>query len=436
LAIGSVIGEAKLADTDRILAQLRSGRLSRRDALRGLLVGGVAAASAPLLIEQALADEAGKQTGPGGLPLARPNRPVTLPLHEDPIASGLKPETGGVFKIFNYADYVDKKLLDAFGKKYDVDVQLTTFDSMDQGITRLATRQVQMDVTEITSDRIGQAVAGKLLKPINHDYIPNLKQNVWPSFQSPFYDVGSRYTVPYTMYTTGIGWRSDKVAEDIHKLENPWSIFWNAQKYKGYTAVLDDSRESLAMAMLYRHQYDINTEDPGLINQALADLKAMIPICNPKINITGYQTLPQGSSWINHTWSGQMLSAVFAYLPKGTDASVIQYWAAPRGKGPIQNDMWAVCASTSKPVLAHLWLDFILDEQNAYNNFVDFTGYQPPQNKITADSLIAGKVIPENLRTAIMSPEDIGPNSLQECALTPKGLKLWQDAYARFSAGG
>jgi spermidine/putrescine transport system substrate-binding protein len=434
------LGEADLSDVDKlssqILAELKGGRLSRRDALRGLLAGGIAAAAAPLLIERALADEAGKQVGPGGLPLARPNRPVTLPLHEDPIKSGLKPETGGTFKIFNYADYVDKKLLDAFGKKYDVDVQLTTFDSMDQGITRLATRQVQMDVTEITSDRIGQAVAGKLLKPINHDYIPNLKQNVWPSFQSPFYDVGAQYTVPYTIYTTGIAWRGDKVSEDIPKLDNPWSIFWHAERYKGYVGVLDDSRESLAMAMLYRQQYDINTEDPALIDQALADLKAMIPICNPKINITGYQTLPQASSWINHDWSGQILSAVFAYLPKGTDPSVLRYWAPPRGKGPIQNDMWAICAGTTKPVLAHLWLDFILDEQNAYNNFVDFTGYQPPQNKITADSLVASKAIPENLRTAIMSPEDIGPDSLQECALTAQGLKLWQNAYARFNAGG
>ena len=44
--------------------------------------------------------------GPGGLPLARPNGRSTLPLWEDPIASGLKPETGGEFTIFNYPDYI------------------------------------------------------------------------------------------------------------------------------------------------------------------------------------------------------------------------------------------------------------------------------------------------------------------------------------------
>ena len=49
---------------------------------------------------------------------------------------------------------------------------------------------------------------GKVLQPLNLSYIPNLRQNVWPSLASPWYDVGSRYTVPYTIYTTGIAWRA------------------------------------------------------------------------------------------------------------------------------------------------------------------------------------------------------------------------------------
>jgi spermidine/putrescine-binding protein len=87
-------------------------------------------------------------------------------------------------------------------------------------------------------------------------------------------------------------------------------------------------------------------------------------------------------------------------------------------------------------VLAHLWLNFLLDEQNAYSNFVNFNGYQPPINSITADTLLADKRIPESLRTAIMTPDDIGPDSLQECALTTPGLSLWQAGYARFVAAG
>jgi len=417
-------------ERSRVPAGLRRSLISRRQALAAF---GLATTAPLWLTGRAGAEDA--PSGPGGIPLARPDRPVTLPLFEDPIKSGLPPETGGTFNIFNYADYVDPKLVQAFGKKYGVEVLVTPFDSIDQAITKLATGTLQMDVTEITNNRIAQAVAGKLLKPINHDYIPNLAKNVWPSLQSPYYDTGSRYSVPYTIYSTGIGWRSDKVAEDIHNLDNPWSIFWRAEKYKGYVAVLDDSREALALAMLHRGRTDLNTEDPEVIDAALADLLALMPICNPKVNTLGYQTLPQGSSWLNQTWSGNILTSIFSELPKGFDPGLLQYWAAPRGKGPVQNDMWAVCATATKPVLAHLWLDFLLDESNAYHNFVDFNGYQPPINSITRQSLVDGKVIPPNLQTAIMSPEDFGPGSLQESQLTSQGQKLWQSAFARFSAG-
>ena len=44
---------------------------------------------------------------------------------------------------------------------------------------------------------------------------------MWPSFTNPWYDQGGSYTVPYTIYTTGIGWRNDQVPADIGALPNP-----------------------------------------------------------------------------------------------------------------------------------------------------------------------------------------------------------------------
>ncbi len=420
-------------ETDRILGDIRAGLISRRRALKALGAVGIGATMAPMMIDHALADD--QHMGPGGIPLARPGKPVTLPLHEKPIASGLQPETGGTFKLFNYQDYFDKKLIDEFGKKYNVKMELTTFDSMDQAITRLASKSVQPDVTDITPDRLAQAVAGKLIKPINLDYIPNLKANIWPALHSPFYDVGSRYTVPYVTYATGIGWRADKIKEDVAKLDNPWDIFWKSEAYKGYVGVLDDARESLVMGMLHQGIYDINTEDPAIIDKALADLKALIPICNPKINITEYQTLATGESWLHQSWSGDLLGAFFNYLPAGDDGSHLRFWSPAKGKGPVQNDCWAILRTTKKPVLAHLWLNYLLDKDVAYKNFTGFTGYQPPQVSITANSLIADKVLPENLRTAIFDSDHFGEGSLQEMTLTPKGQALWQKAYAKFNSG-
>jgi spermidine/putrescine transport system substrate-binding protein len=378
----------------------------------------------------------GQPTGPGGLPLARPDRRVTLPLWEHPIHSGLKPETGGTFTVFNYPDYFYPKLLKEFGKKYNVTVQYTPFDNIAQGIARLASGAVQPDVMEMTPDHLDQVVAGKLIKPLNLDYIPNLKKNVWPQLVDPFYDGGSHYTVPYTIYATGIAWRTDQVKQDIPGMSQPWDIFWQSQAYSGKVGLLSEDRETIAMALLRRGHMDINTEDPKLINAAVADLKQLYNICNVKVDDTQYQTIPEGRSWLHQAWSGDMISGYIYYLPKGTPASDLGFWKPPKGKGPIQNDCFSICSTTKKPVLSHLFLNFLLDNGVATSNFVNFNGYQPPINELDPDTLVKRGIVPENLRNAVLTNEDLGPGSLQEMTLTDRGQQLWQNGYSDFLAGG
>ena len=433
--------EAQMKSRDRTIDTIangyRAGLLSRREALRALGAAGLVAGAAPLLDFAALADEAGKVAGPGGIPLARPHMPVTLPLARDPIKSGLQPEQGPLH-IFNFQDYTDRVWqIDTFKKKYGVDVILTTFDTIDQAVTRLASGTIDCDATEIYSDRVAQCVAGKLLQPLNHSYVPNLARNIWQYLQNPFYDQGSQYTVPYYIYSTGIGWRSDKVKLDIGSLDNPWSIFWDqsSEQYRGYTGILEDTREALGMAMMYRGVTDINSENPAILDRALADLRATIPISNPKINITDYQTLSDGSSWIHQTWSGAILSALISYWPRGQDKSILRYWWPGKGKGVVQNDCWAVVARSKKPVLAHLWLNHILDAEVAYKSSATYSGYQPPQKSFEADKLIKDGILTEQLRNLILTEDDIGPDTLRFGALTSKGQAMWQNAFAKFSSG-
>ena len=122
-------------------------------------------------------------------------------------------------------------------------------------------------------------------------------------------------------------------------------------------------------------------------------------------------------------------------MPKGRrslDAAVLD--AAASGKALVQNDCWAISATTKKPVLAHLFLNHIIDEQVAYDNFLNFTGYQPPQNSITGDDLVAKGVIPKNWRASVEAGGSRS-DSLQLMALTAKGQALWQSAYAKFNSG-
>jgi spermidine/putrescine transport system substrate-binding protein len=421
----------------------RYGGLTRRDLLLRAAgaatvlsgAGGILAGCSASTEAEVTTGAGGEALGPGGLPLARPDKRVTMPLWEDPIESGLEPETGGTFTVFNYPDYLYKKHLRDFGEKYGVDVQYTAFQNISSGIQRLASGAVKPDVMEMTPDNLTRSVAGKLIKPLNLDYIPNLRKNIWPELVSPFYDVDSHYTVPYTCYGTGIAWRTDKVTEDIAGMSQPWDIFWESGEYAGKVGLLTEERETIGMALLRKGIFDLNTEDPQLIDQAVTDLKELYDICNIKLTDQQYQSIPEGTMWLHQAWTGDMIAGYIYYLPKGTPPTALGYWRDEKGKHPVQNDCWSICATTEKPVLAHLWLNYILDNGVAYSNFVDFNGYQPPLNEIDPSTLVSDGVVPEHLENSVLTNNDLGPESLQFGTLTARGQQVWQDGYSEFLAG-
>ena len=146
------------------------------------------------------------------LALPRPNDPVTWPVYSSnpAIAGGLEPEKNATLKLYNWVAYVNQKDLDAFGKKYNCKVELTTFNTMTEAMAKLRSGEFDFDVFVPTVDVLGQLVAAKLVRPLNPTYIPNISQ-AWSQYTNPFYDQKWQYTVPYTIYTTGIAWRKDHV---------------------------------------------------------------------------------------------------------------------------------------------------------------------------------------------------------------------------------
>ena len=154
---------------------------------------------------------------------------------------------------------------------------------------------------------------------------------------------------------------------------------------------------------------DLNTEDAKVIARAGDELSKLGPICNPKVTITDYQTLPEGKTVLHHSWSGDLLGAAFYYMPKGVSPDVLSFWA-PDQNGVVQNDFFCIGRGAKNPALAHQFINFMLDEKNAYTNFVNFNGYVPPQNGIDADTLIRRGLIPKTLEPAVVRPDQFAAN--------------------------
>jgi spermidine/putrescine transport system substrate-binding protein len=290
----------------------------------------------------------------------------------------------------------------------------------------------------LSGSNIVNLIAQQLLQPLNHALLPNLAKNIWPELQDPFYDRGSRYTVPYVVWSDGIGWRNDKVTEDIAAMDVPWDIFWASEAYRGKVGLLDDKRDALSMpmqrdALRESRRQDLNTEDPEIVAKAGRDLEQLTGIANIKVTITDYQTLPEGKTVLHHSWSGDLLSAAIYYLPPGVKPTVLSYWT-PDSDGVVQNDFLCIGRTGSNPALAHRFIDFMLDERNAYDNFVNQNGYVPPQNAIDADTLIRRGLIPKTLAAAVTRPDQFAfAQSLLQ--LSVEGEQLWDQAWSKFRAG-
>jgi len=409
----------------------RESRYGRREFLQRGAVGAFALSSMGTLLAACGGSDNG-EFRPPDLQLARPDNPVTHTLFEDNpmIASGLEPESG-TLRIYNWNGYLWPRIKKDFAKEYGVKVEETFFSTMDEAIAKISSGAVDFDVFFPSVDRLGRLVIGKQLQPLNRDYIPNVA-NLWTSIQDPWYDKSSQYTVPYTIYTTGIGYRTDKVSTTPLDYPNPYDMYWD-EASKGKMYLLDDSRDAMAHMLLKNGITDINTENPEHIALAKSELKSLIDAVNVKLSTDDYTNLPEGRAWVHQMWSGSAISAQW-YLPEGTGPKALGFWFPADGGGTIGNDLIAIPRAAKNPVLAHHFLNYLLDVKHGYDNFANYVGYQPPLTKLDPSKLIADGVVPANLKTAIVRESDFDKGYFPT-ELTPTGQTEWQNAWAEFKAG-
>jgi spermidine/putrescine transport system substrate-binding protein len=432
---------------------------SRRDFLRRSLATGVALPSAAAILAACGDDGVGGTGGTTGggddqaVRFGTPDNPVELQRWDDvpPIESGLEPEAGPLV-LYNWEQYIWKSVLKDFGKEYGVEVIVETFYNMEEAIAKIQTGQVTFDVFFPTTDVLPKMVAAKLAQPLNHDYLPNLA-NIWPDLQDPFYDMGSQYSVPYVVYHTGIGWRYDLLpleVEEVQALANPYGIFWE-HGVPGKTGIYDVSRDALALAMYYLEgpEADPNTGDQAKIDaakQALTELDAELGL---RVTIDGaYVGIPEGRYALHQAWSGDMLSAPwYTADPKNENGLLRYYWPARDGHGGVwDNDTYCIPTDAKNPVLAHHFLNYMLDNDHAMKNF-SWVGYQAPLVALDPDDVVENgwpglegsfgfenEGTWTNLTPAIVTADDVAVGD-RFTGIPIEQETIWNAAFNEFRAG-
>ena len=426
--------------------------LSRRDFL--LRAAGTAAALPTL---SAVLDACTKPgTSPSqstGLGIARPDHPVTLPMNGEPIATDTPIEQGAMLQILNWDVYMWKYVINQFVQEHASDgitfSGVSTFETMDEAVAKLSSGKVKADVFFPTIDVLGKLVAADLLQPLNHDLIPALERDNWAAFQNPYYDQGWRYSVPYAIYTTGIGYRRDHIPDDvIHNMDNPWSILWDPT-YRGRVGVYPSYRDVMAIVLMKNGITDLNTGKPEDLELVRQDLLAMIDASDPRIAYdASYNKLPKDVFSVTTAWSGDMVAG-WEYVSTYTEAEYkkIGYWYPQDRKGPIDNDLMAIPKNAEHPRLAHEFINFYLTYRHAMDNF-SWNVYQPPQTEADPDTLTTTEGLFSQMSDwaapamyvapwmpdAIVRDSDF-PIGYREGPLPPEVDDAWHDVWREFRAG-
>jgi spermidine/putrescine-binding protein len=255
--------------------------------------------------------------------------------------------------------------------------------------------------------------------------------NLWPFFQSPWYDVNAQYTMPYLTWKTGIGYRADHVEDDPATYDMPFDIFWDEQ-YAGKIGVLDEYRETIGMALLRNGGTDFNSTDPAEVEAAVDSLIELIDKVNVIVGPADYQTLAEETAYVRYSWSGNMNYAQW-YLPEGTGPEVFGYYYPPEGGWEVANDTIVINKDAQNPVLAHTFINFLLDIDVGLTNF-GYEGFQPPFVGVERERFLEAGYIPPNLENTLVTEEDFEKGQ-PVLPFAPADDQLWQDEWERFKAG-
>jgi spermidine/putrescine transport system substrate-binding protein len=363
----------------------------------------------------------------------------------EPIASGLPLETDTTLRVFEWKDYLAAGVLRSFTRRHadaNVRIHVESFQRIDDAIARLREPGSSFDVFFPTIDVLPDLIRAGMLRPINHDYLPNIA-NLWSWFNGPnrpSYDPNLAYTVPYTVYSSGVGWRADLVASrDAPDVADPFAILWDG-RYRGRLGIYDEYLEALSLALLRNGVVDLRSATDAQLARAADGLEEAVRVAGVRFTLDGAEEgLPDGEFVAHQAWSGDVLTAP-RYAEQdhpGSGARVARQlrYRAPAGPGLVVGcDLTAICAQGRNPVLAHAFLNHLLDFDTAMTNF-SWNGYQPPLTGATASAFADPSfrwraAVPPNLLNAVISEDGFAGGQML-VGFGPSEQARWLDQWNR-----
>ena len=265
--------------------------------------------------------------------------------------------------LYNWNDYISEETVKRFEKSCKCKVVQDYFGDNEEVIAKFAAGARGYDVIVPTSNYVsGMAKAG-WLQPLDKSKIPNLK-NVMPQYLNTEFDPGNKFSAPYAMSITLLGYNDQKMKE-LGITVDSWAVIFNPKilaKIKGRVSVLDSQSELMAAALKYLG-YSVNERDPKKWEEA----KNVIIKAKPfwaAFMAQGYiKELSTGNLWVVHGYSNDIFQADLG-AQEAKQKFRIRH-SLPKEGAVLALDTMVIAKTAPRPDLAHQFINFMQDGKNS-----------------------------------------------------------------------
>jgi len=219
-----------------------------------------------------------------------------------------------VVNVYNWSDYIDPKVLDAFTKETGIKVLYDTYDSNEVLETRLLAGKTGYDVVVPSGTFLQRQIQAGIYQKLDKSKLPNAK-NLWPEIMThlALFDPGNQYAVNYMWFTTGIAYNVEKAKQRVGEASlASWDIVFKPEllrKFADCGVYVVDSPEDLFTAALSYLRLDPNSKNLADLRRA-GDLLMGMRHYVKKFNSSEYiNALANGDICLAVGWAGDSFQA-------------------------------------------------------------------------------------------------------------------------------
>jgi spermidine/putrescine transport system substrate-binding protein len=265
--------------------------------------------------------------------------------------------------LYNWNNYIAPETVKRFEEQCKCEVVQTYYSDNEELLAKLAAGAKGYDILVPTSNAMQALIRGGQLKPIDKTNLTNLK-NIDPIYLDTAFDPGNKYSVPYAMSTTIIGYNDEKIKE-LGLPTDTWAVIFDPkylEKVKGRVTVLDSSSELFAAALKYLG-YSANDTDPKHWDEAAAVIKKAKPYW-AAFNASSYiKELTVGNIWLVQGYSNDIFQANLDARAAGRKFRILQ--GMPREGAVLAVDNMVIDKGAPRADLALLFMNFMLEGKNS-----------------------------------------------------------------------